>query len=79
MTNDYNRFRVALAMQDACNLRAIARAFVQIVDSAAADCGSTTATYDDAAVVLAVGKIESLCHSDDRFSKSYDVAVERAR
>jgi hypothetical protein len=78
MTNSYNRFRVALAMQDACNLRAIARAFVQIVDAAAADCGSTDATYADAAVVLAVGKIESLCHSDDRFSAAYDVACERA-
>ena len=79
MTDNYNRFHVALAMQDACNLQAISRAFVQIVDSAAADCGSTDATYTDPAVVLAVSKIESLCHSSDRFGKAYDVAVERAK
>src|SRR5258705_1672333 len=62
--NTYNRFQVALDIQNAGNLRAIAREFVRVVDDAMAETQSTTATWDDAAVVLMVNKLESLCRSE---------------
>jgi hypothetical protein len=78
MTDNYNRFQVALDIQDAGNLRAIAREFVRVVDDAMAETQSTTATWDDAAVVLMVNKMESLTRSEARFSAAYALAKERA-
>jgi hypothetical protein len=78
MTGTYNRFRVALEIQNAGNLRAIAREFVKVVDDAMAETQSTTATWDDAAVVLMVNKMESLTRSEARFSAAYSLAQERA-
>jgi hypothetical protein len=79
MDGKYNRFQVALDIQDAGNLRAIAREFVRVVDDAMNETQSTTATWDDAAVVLMVNKMESLCRSEDRFSAAYSLAQERAK
>ena len=59
-----NIYRDALDVQDACNLRAIARLLVKAADLAA-DKGGTTASYSDPAVVLIVNKIESLVLSQD--------------
>jgi hypothetical protein len=74
----YNRHKVALEIQDACNLRAIARELVKVVDSASDETQSTAATCDDAAVVLLVNKLESLCRSDERFSAAYRLCGELA-
>jgi hypothetical protein len=74
----FNRFQLALDIQNAGNLRAIAREFVRVVDDAMAETQSTTATWDDAAVVLMVNKMESLCRSEDRFSAAYKLAQARA-
>lgn len=60
---NYNHFRVAIDLQDAGNTRAIAREFVNIVDSAMRDTGSTKATWTDPAVVLCINKLESLARS----------------
>lgn len=75
----YNRFQVALDIQDAGNMRAIVREFVRVVDDAMEELKSTTAVWDDAAVVLMVNKLESLSRSEDRFSAAYALAQERAR
>ena len=64
-------YRDAIEVQDACNLRAIARLLVRAADMAA-DAGGTAASYSDPAVVLIVNKIESLVHSNQRFSAAYD-------
>jgi hypothetical protein len=74
----YNRHKIAIEVQDAGNLRAIAREFVKVVEAANDETQSTVATWDDAAVVLFVNKLESLCHSDARFSAAYKVCKERA-
>jgi hypothetical protein len=75
---EYDRFKVALEVQDAGNLRALAREFVKVVDAAANATGSTVGTWDDAAVVLFVNKFESLCRSEARFSAAYAVCREQA-
>ena len=74
----FNRFKEALAVQDAGNMRAIARLFVKVVDAAMEETKSTTATWDDAAVVLMVNKLESLSRSEARFSAAYKLCTERA-
>jgi hypothetical protein len=76
----YNRHKVALEVQDAVNLAAIAREFVKVVDSAMYDTKSTEATYRDPAVVLFVNKLESLVHSNwnDHFSVAYKACTEKA-
>ena len=74
----YNRHKVALEIQDAGNLRAIAREFVKIVDSASDETQSTTATYNDPAVILLVSKLESLCRSESRFSWAYQQCRKKA-
>jgi hypothetical protein len=74
----YNRFKVALDVQNAGNLRALAREFVKVVDSAEEATRSTKGTWDDAAVVLFVNKFESLCRSDARFSTAYAICQEKA-
>lgn len=65
--------RDALAVQDACNLRAIARLLVAAADYAADNLGGTQASYDYAPVVMIVNKIESLVHSERgaRYSDAY--------
>lgn len=75
---NYNRHKVAIEIQDAGNLRAIAREFVKVVDSASDETGSTKATWDDPAVVLLVSKLESLCRSEERFSAAYRLCKERS-
>lgn len=67
------RFEVALYLQDAVNLRAIARELVRAADEAA-DEGGTSFSYRDAAVILIVNKIESLVRSNegDNYSAAYD-------
>jgi hypothetical protein len=73
----YNRHKVAVDVQDAGNLRALAREFVKVVDAAMEENKSTTATWEDPAVVLFVNKFESLCHSEARFSDAYRVCQEK--
>jgi hypothetical protein len=67
----YNRHRVALAIQDAINPRAIARELVKVVEAAAETADSTSAICKDPAVVLVVSKLESLIQSEDRFADAY--------
>lgn len=74
----YNRHKVALEIQDAGNLRAIAREFVKVVDSAADETRSTEATWRDPAVVMVANKIESLVYSDARFGEAYKACKEKA-
>ena len=72
-----NRFKTAIELQDACNLRAIARKLVEAADEAA-DAGGTQASYDDPAVILIVDKIESLVRSQDikRCNEAWDHCKE---
>jgi hypothetical protein len=70
-TATYNRHKIALDIQDACNMRAIARELVKVVDAAMEECRSTEATWRDAAVVLMINKLESLSHSERDFSRAY--------
>ena len=62
-------YKDALDVQDAVNLRAIARLLVTAADAAAK--GGTEASYSDPAVVLIVNKIDSLVHSNERFADAY--------
>ena len=75
---DYNRFKVALEVQDAGNLRALAREFVKVVDAASNETRSTEATWADAAVVIFVNKLNSLCRANDGlvFSAAYDKCLD---
>jgi len=73
--HDHKAFcRDALFVQDACNLRAIARLLVAAADYATDNFGGTDASYCDPAVVLIVNKLESLVHSNwnDNYSLAYD-------
>lgn len=76
----YNRFKVALEIQDAGNLRAIAREFVKVVDSAMDELKVTTEVWSDPAVVLFVNKFESLSRSEanGRFSAAYEACRAKA-
>jgi len=76
----YNRFKVALEIQDAGNLRALAREFVKVVDAAMEETKSTTATWNDPAVMLFVNKFESLSRSNYElaYSKAYDICRQKA-
>lgn len=67
--------RDALFVQDAVNLRAIARLLVAAADYAADNKGGTAASYADPAVVLIVNKIDSLVHSAERFGAAYTECV----
>ncbi len=69
------RFETALAIQDAGNLRAIAREFVKIVDAAEDATGSTTGTWADPAVIMVANKIADLtgCNNPLTFAKAYEV------
>jgi len=77
-SQNYNRHKIALEVQDAVNLRALAREFVKIGDQAAEETKSTSATWSDPAVVLFVNKFESLCGSAESFSEVYAVCQDRA-
>jgi len=74
---EYNRHEVALEVQNAVNLRALAREFVKVVDQAAEESKSTSATWADPAVVLFVSKFESLCGSANGFGEAYAVCKDR--
>ncbi|WP_456679509.1 hypothetical protein [Bradyrhizobium sp. S3.7.6] len=74
----YNRHKVAIDVQDAVNLRALAREFVKVVDSAMNENRSTEATWSDDAVVMFVNKFESLCRSEQRFSAAYAACKAKA-
>jgi hypothetical protein len=66
-----NRFETAISLQNACNLRAIARELVKAADEACEQGGGTAASYVDPAVTLIVNKLESLVHSEQRFNAAY--------
>jgi hypothetical protein len=76
---EYNRFKVALDIQDAGNLKAIAREFVKVVDAAHEETKSTRDTWNDPAVVLLVNKLCSLTCADQFlvFSRAYDFCHDR--
>jgi hypothetical protein len=74
----YNRFDTALFVQNACNLRAIARELVKAADEACEQGGGTAASYIDPAVVLIVNKLESLTHSEQNFSAAYAACQAQA-
>lgn len=67
----YNRFRVAVEIQNGGNMRAIARELVKVVDSAMDELQSTEAVWSDPAVRLIVNKLESLARSEATFSEAY--------
>jgi hypothetical protein len=74
-----NRFKTALELQDAVNIRAIARELVKAADAAAAD--NSFPLSEDAAIILIVGKLESMVFSEQgqRFSVAYGQCQERAQ
>jgi hypothetical protein len=74
----YNRFEVALAIQNACNLRAIARELVKAADAACDEGGGTAASYIDPAVILLVNKLESMVHSEANYSAAYAACNAKA-
>lgn len=69
---EYNRWKVAMDIQDASNIRAVAREFVKIVDDA-------NGARDDAAVILLVSKIVSMVPIEATFSAAYVQARRRAQ
>jgi hypothetical protein len=75
---NYNRFEIALAIQDAVNLRAIARELVKAADAACDEGGGTLASYVDPAVIPIVNKIESLVYSTEHFSQAYAACQAQA-
>lgn len=75
---NFDRFRSAIDIQGAGNMRASAREFVRVVDAAMHDTGSTTETWADPAVVLFVSKLESLSRSEAKFSAAYRACQNRA-
>ena len=68
---NYNRYKVACDVQEAGNLRALAREFVKVVEHASEEIQSREATWQDDAVTLFVNKLERLCNSERRFSEVY--------
>lgn len=74
----YNRHKAALDVQNAVNLRAMAREFVKVVDSAGDELKSTRAIWEDAAVRLFVNKFESLVRSEANYSQAHQICTEKA-
>lgn len=72
----YDRFKIALEIQDAVNPRAIARELVKVVDAAANAGNGTQGICDDPAVILLVNKLESMVRSESRFSAAYAACGE---
>jgi hypothetical protein len=56
-----NRFAQAIEVQDAVNLRAVARLLVEIADDAAIASPDTMGVRNDAAVKLTVFKLMDMC------------------
>lgn len=77
---DFNRFKVALDLQDGVNLRAIARSLVLAADAANMEGGGTAATYADPAVILIINKLESLVRSEaiGTFSRAFAECQQRS-
>lgn len=73
-----DRFRVALDIQDAGNMQAIAREFVRVVDAAMEEVKATTLVWEDAAVRLFVNKLESLARSEANYGAAYVECHKRA-
>lgn len=73
-----DRFRVALDIQDAGNMQAIAREFVRVVDAAIEEVKTTTLVWEDAAVRLFVNKLESLARSEANYGAAYVECHKRA-
>jgi hypothetical protein len=73
-----SRHQLALDIQDAVNLKALARWFVAVVDDADNEHHSTIGVWEDPAVRLFVNKFESLCSSDSNFSKAYRECLDKA-
>lgn len=71
-----NRHKLALDVQDAGNLRAIARSFVEVCDDATRELGVMTSVWRDPAVILFAAKIAQLTGCDDggflHYSKAYE-------
>lgn len=71
-----NRHKMALDVQDAGNLRAIARSFVEVCDDAMWELQATTSVWRDPAVILFAAKIAELtgCGYADmtHYSKAYE-------
>lgn len=55
-----NRFHEAWLLQDACNIRGVARALVEIADDAARDAISTGDVAKDDAVIAVVSKLADM-------------------
>jgi hypothetical protein len=75
----YDRFAVAVQVQDAGNLLALSREFVKVVDQAMAETGSTEKTWADPAVRLFVNKFESLCRSEANYGEAYAECLRRSK
>ena len=77
----YNRFKVALEVQDAVNMRALSREFVKVVDSAMDELKNTGEGWKDPAVILFVDKFASLggsYNSHEGFGYCYEECKRRA-
>ena len=78
-TPKYNRHKAALDLQDACNMRAIAREFVKICDDAHEELQDTGKVWRDAAVSIVVDKLMSLSLiKTNSFDLAYQVCKEKA-
>lgn len=77
-----NRFKEAIGVQNAGNLRGIARSFVEVCDDAMYELQATTAVWRDPAVILFAAKIAELTGcglcNDEVYSKAYRVCREKA-
>ena len=71
-------FKQALEVQDACNLRAVARLLVKASDAAANEDPSTLAVRHDPAVVLIVAKLAHLCGLEYTWPRAASKACEVA-
>ena len=70
----------ALAVQDACNPRAVARLLVEVIDSACENGGGTAGARGNSAVYLVLDKLASLglyeqCFEPNTYSKHYDACL----
>lgn len=74
-----NRFDEALFVQDAGNLPAIARSFVQVCDQAMAEHKATHLVWKDPAVRLFAAKIHSLCGLGISDLKTFGDAYEACK
>lgn len=81
--NRYNRFKVAIEIQDACNPSGVARELVRVIKDAMDDpeCTGTDWVRQDPAVRLVVNKLMDLTRADagDLWSVTYHEADRRGR